>query len=85
MKNNPYCMHDRRQTIHTGLLAAFLATAGMAAVEQSAQANGLVRCWGRNDYGQCDTPADLGTCSSVAGGIPLHRNPNRWDRQMLGP
>jgi hypothetical protein len=27
-----------------------------------------VRCWGYNDYGQCNTPADLGPCSSVAGG-----------------
>jgi hypothetical protein len=27
-----------------------------------------VRCWGRNTYGQCNTPSDLGTCSSVAGG-----------------
>jgi hypothetical protein len=52
----------------TGLVAAFLATAGVVAVEQSVHADGLVRCWGNNDNGQCNTPADLGPCSSVAGG-----------------
>ena len=51
----------------TGLVAAFLAT-GVVAVEQSACADGLVRCWGWNNYGQCNTPADLGPCSRVAGG-----------------
>jgi hypothetical protein len=25
-----------------------------------------VRCWGYTSYGQCNTPADLGPCSSVA-------------------
>ena len=50
----------------TGLVAAFLATAGGAAVEQSAHADGLVRCWGNNEYDQCIVPADLGMCSSVA-------------------
>jgi len=29
---------------------------------------GTVRCWGANYDGQCDTPIDLGTCSSIAGG-----------------
>ena len=52
----------------TGLIAAFLAT-GIVASEQSAQADGLVRCWGWNPYGQCNTPSDLGPCSSVAGGL----------------
>jgi formylglycine-generating enzyme required for sulfatase activity len=28
-----------------------------------------VRCWGSNNYGQCYTPADLGPCSSIAGGF----------------
>lgn len=51
----------------TGLVAAFLA-AGVVAGEQSACADGIVRCWGLNYYGQCNTPADLGPCSSVAGG-----------------
>ena len=37
-------------------------------VAQNAQADGLVRCWGNNGNGQCNTPADLGACSSVAGG-----------------
>jgi hypothetical protein len=37
-------------------------------VAQNAHADGLVRCWGWNNYGQCYTPADLGPCSSVAGG-----------------
>ena len=53
----------------SGLVAAFLATAGGVGLEQTACADGLVRCWGRNDYGQCDTPVDLGPCSSVAGGF----------------
>ena len=52
----------------TGLVAAFLATAGVVAVEQSADADGVVRCWGGNEYGLCNPPADLGPCSSVAGG-----------------
>jgi hypothetical protein len=29
--------------------------------------DGSVRCWGRNSYGECNTPADLGACSSVSG------------------
>ena len=69
MKKPPHCTRHRRQIIHTGLVAAFLATAGVVVVEQSARADGGVRCWGNNDYyGQCNTPADLGVCSSVAGG-----------------
>jgi alpha-tubulin suppressor-like RCC1 family protein len=52
----------------TGLVAAFLATAGVVAVEQSVQAEGLVRCWGNNYWGQCNIPADLGPCLSVATG-----------------
>jgi alpha-tubulin suppressor-like RCC1 family protein len=32
------------------------------------RSDGGVRCWGQNYYGQCDTPTDLGPCSSVAGG-----------------
>ena len=40
----------------TGLVAAFLATAGVVAVEQSACGDGLVRCWGTNTYGVCTPP-----------------------------
>jgi alpha-tubulin suppressor-like RCC1 family protein len=29
---------------------------------------GDVRCWGLNDFGQCNTPSDLGTCSAAAAG-----------------
>ena len=68
MKNNPGCMGHRRAADRTGLIAAFLVTAGVVAVEQSAHADGIVRCWGLNEYGQCYTPANLGPCSSVAGG-----------------
>jgi hypothetical protein len=32
------------------------------------RSDGGVRCWGDNRDGQCNTPADLGACSSVAGG-----------------
>ena len=53
----------------SGLVAAFLAGTGAGMVAQNAHAEGIVRCWGWNDfYGQCNTPADLGPCSSVAGG-----------------
>jgi len=52
----------------TGLVAAFLVTAGVVAVERSAHADGIVRCWGYNAQGQCNPPADLGTCSAVAAG-----------------
>ena len=58
----------RNALTRTGLVAAFLATAGVVAVEQNAHADGIVRCWGYNGEGQCNTPADLGACSSVAGG-----------------
>ena len=66
MKSMP--LGTRNALTRTGLVAAFLATAGVVAVEQSAQADGIVRCWGMNTYGQCYTPADLGACSSVAAG-----------------
>jgi len=55
----------------TGLIAAFLVAAGVVALEQSAHADGIVRCWGLNNYGQCNTPADLGPCSRIAAGY-LH-------------
>ena len=53
----------------SGLVAAFLAGTGAGMVAQTAHADGIVRCWGNNNYGQCNTPADLGACSSVAGGF----------------
>jgi formylglycine-generating enzyme required for sulfatase activity len=53
----------------SGLVAAFLAGTGAGVVAQNAHADGIVRCWGYNAYGQCDTPANLGACSNVAGGI----------------
>jgi hypothetical protein len=28
-----------------------------------------VRCWGRNNYGQCDTPADIKNCSAITAGF----------------
>jgi hypothetical protein len=52
----------------SGLVAAFLAGTGVGMVAQNAHADGIVRCWGQNNYGQCNTPADLGPCASVAGG-----------------
>jgi hypothetical protein len=32
------------------------------------RSNGIVRCWGSNSYGQCNTPADLGPFSGIAAG-----------------
>ena len=67
MRTTEYTGRTCPLLVRTGLVAAFLA-AGVVAGEQSACADGIVRCWGYNYYGQCDTPADLGPCSSVAGG-----------------
>jgi formylglycine-generating enzyme required for sulfatase activity len=52
----------------SGLVAAFLAGTGAVMVAQTSNADGIVRCWGSNVYGQCFTPADLGPCSSIAAG-----------------
>ena len=57
-----------RALARSRLVAAFLATAGVFARDQIAQADGLVRCWGGNWQGQCNTPTDLGPCSRAAGG-----------------
>ena len=67
MRTTEYTGRTCPLLVRTGLVAAFLA-AGVVAGEQSACADGIVRCWGYNYYGQCDTPADLGPCSSFAGG-----------------
>ena len=32
------------------------------------RADGAVRCWGDTNYGECNTPADLGPYSSITGG-----------------
>jgi hypothetical protein len=52
----------------SGLVAAFLAGTSAGMVAQNAHADGIVRCWGYNNYGQCNTPADLGPCSSIEAG-----------------
>ena len=64
----------------SGLVATFLAGVGAGVVAQSAHADGIVRCWGYNANGACNSPADLGICSSTARvgsasprGRPLHR------------
>ena len=67
MRTTEYTGRTCPLLVRTGLVAAFLA-AGVVAGEQSACADAIVRCWGYNYYGQCDTPVDLGPCSSVAGG-----------------
>jgi hypothetical protein len=61
--------HSYAVLAKSGLVAAFLAGTGAGMVAQNAHADGIVRCWGYNYYGQCNTPADLGACSSVAGGL----------------
>lgn len=44
--------------------------------------DGMVRCWGRNDYGQCNTPVDIGACSFVSVGyqhsIAVRSNGEVW-------
>ena len=60
----------------SGLVIAFLATAGTARLDQSAHGDGPVRCWGSGtttaggyvDYGQSIVPANLGDCSAVSAG-----------------
>jgi len=38
------------------------------ATTQSAHADGTVRCWGYNDFGQCNVPADLGSVKALGRG-----------------
>jgi formylglycine-generating enzyme required for sulfatase activity len=68
MKNKSHCTRDRWQVIHTRLVAVFLATVVSGVSEQTAHADGVLRCWGSNQAGQCNTPADVGQCLSVATG-----------------
>ena len=50
-------------------VGGYSTAAGTAVLDvQYEETVGAVRCWGDNGYGQCNTPADLGVCSSVAGG-----------------
>ena len=53
----------------SGLVTAFLTGIGAAVAAESARADGNVHCWGKDSYGQCYVPSDLGACSSVAGTI----------------
>ena len=51
-------------------VGGYSTAAGTAVLDvQYEETVGAVRCWGDNGYGQCNTPADLGPCSSVAGGF----------------
>jgi formylglycine-generating enzyme required for sulfatase activity len=64
--------HTGRACTHftqTGLVAGFLATAGVLAVTQSVCADGNVRAWGYNGFGETIVPADLGPCAAVAAGV----------------
>ena len=45
-------------------LSAAMALAG----GRAADADGAVVCWGRNEYGQCNTPAGLPSVTQIAGG-----------------
>ena len=50
-------------------VGGYSTAAGTAVLDvQFEETVGDVRCWVYNDQGQCNTPADLGVCSSVAGG-----------------
>ena len=50
-------------------VGGYSTAAGTAVLDvQFEETVGDVRCWGYNAYGQCNTPADLGACSRVAGG-----------------
>jgi hypothetical protein len=48
--------------VSTAALVASFALAGFA------YADGTVRCWGYNDFGQCNVPADLGSVKALGRG-----------------
>jgi len=58
-------MHSYRRCLQLfGPLFAVVFTV----VTSPALADGTVRAWGLNDFGQCNIPADLGVCTQIAGG-----------------
>lgn len=76
----------------SGLVAAFLAAAGVVAVEQSAHADGsiAVRAWGTNYWGQVNIPDDIGAarqiCSSAEHSIALRSDGTvrTWGQNLYG-
>ena len=50
-------------------VGGYSTAAGTAVLDvQFEETVGDVRCWGDNNFSQCATPVDLGTCSKIAGG-----------------
>ncbi|MFM1866709.1 MAG: hypothetical protein RL591_117, partial [Planctomycetota bacterium] len=49
-------------------LAGAIGAAGAGLVAGDARADGTVVCWGVNDYGQCNVPADLGSVKALGRG-----------------
>ncbi len=90
MAQSKYTGRPSPLLLKSGLVAAFLAGTGVGLAAQNAHADGIVRCWGYNYYGECDVPADLGKCSRVAGGgnhtIALRSDGNVrcWGRNAYG-
>ena len=65
-------MLTRMRRAGTGGTRAAVLTLGAAmalAGGRAADADGTVACWGRNDYGQCSTPAGLASVTQIAGGL----------------
>jgi hypothetical protein len=48
-------------------VAGVMVSASVLAVAAPVEAQ-VVRAWGRNDYGQCNVPGDLGPTTAIAGG-----------------
>ncbi len=60
------------KSARVGKMVASIAAALVAAsptLAAEVQGPRVVMCWGYNNYGQCNVPADLGTAVAVAGGF----------------
>ena len=77
---NPLAVHAFRQTrrarggvvavacARAASTAAALSAGAMLAVGSGARADGLVGCWGINDFGQCVVPPSVVIATQVAAG-----------------
>jgi formylglycine-generating enzyme required for sulfatase activity/alpha-tubulin suppressor-like RCC1 family protein len=58
---------ERMSSMWRKQVAGALVSAAVLAVAAPVEAQ-VVRAWGRNDYGQCNVPGDLGPVIAIAGG-----------------